>query len=273
MHEKDLGIGLPRRTASRGHSEIGQARERLYGGDHHVGDAPRSPAARSTAGRAPSAPQPSAISALRPRPHPAGERSDPGHAESSGPGTPGFGARAERLMRLAEQEAADMRAAAISEAGRIVDGAREQADVARRHVEAELARRRVAQQQAEASWHSEKRHQQRQITHTLATARHAALRVLEAARIDADGTRQDAEARARATVADAERTAARREDDAAREVDRLAVLHDSTHARLRAMYKVLADTVATAHGPEHPGSAPGRRRLAAVPSAEDEAAS
>jgi DivIVA domain-containing protein len=151
-----------------------------------------------------------------------------------------FGFRAEKLLRLAEQEAADLRGSAAREAAALLEQARADAEKHRHEVEQSLIAR-SAQLDEQATQRSiELQERERQIAEQLAAARSEAESLHEAARRAADQLRQQAEAAAETVRLRAAQDAQRMREQAQQEVTRLTSLQRDVRAELARLATVLA---------------------------------
>ena len=151
------------------------------------------------------------------------------------PTTPdeGFGMRAERLLRLAEQEAAEVRSEAAAEAATLRQQGRE--DIERQRHEAEQALiARSSQFDEHASRRTtELQQREQQLAEQLTTARGEAEAVQTAARRAADQYRQRVEADAEQIRARVNAEVAQMREQASQELDRIAALESGVRAELR----------------------------------------
>lgn len=169
-----------------------------------------------------------------------------GPAKSTADEHDGFGYRAERILRAAENEAAATRSSASQEAAAIVEQARAQAEQHRHDLEQQLIQRAglLDQQAAER-------------TAAIVEREEAAAAVLHAARQDADEIhgaalrsaerlQHETEAKAREVRAQAEQYAQQQRDAANRELSRVAALHGGVRAELGRLHKLLDAELSTA---------------------------
>lgn len=171
----------------------------------------------------------------------------------------GFGVRAERLLRLAETEAAELRAQAARDAADLMERSRVDAEHHRHEVEQALIARVAELDQAAARRDAEIADREEQAARRLDAARAEADRVNTVALRDAERVRRDAEA-----AAEHLRTALRAEVDRLREetraeVDRLAGMRDDALRDIRRLTDVLV-----AEGAPQPRHSAGPGRSAAV---------
>lgn len=179
-------------------------------------------------------------------------RSDPQFADRSSP-EESFGYRAEKLLRLAEQEAAEARAAAGREAAAVVEHARAEAEQHRHEVEQSLIARSSLLDQQAAQRTVELQEREQQIAAQLTTARAEIDAMHEAARRAAEQHRRQAEGDAEAVRARAAHAAQRMRDQAEQEVSRLAALRDDARAEITRLAELLANELGAAQGGERGG--------------------
>lgn len=173
-----------------------------------------------------------------------------------GGGAPGFGVRAERLMRQAEQEAAEIRRAASAEAVAVLAEVREEADAARGRVASELSQRRQEVDRLEADQRERLDAQEREAARGVATAEQRAGAIESAARDRAAAICGEAEEQARAMLEAAEQSVTERREQAERELDALAERHRSALEQLRSLHAVLGGALS---GPRRAPTGPPRR--------------
>jgi cell division septum initiation protein DivIVA len=151
-----------------------------------------------------------------------------------------FGFRAEKLLRMAEQEAAEVRVHASRESAAIVEKARSEAEKHRHEAEQALISRASLLEQQAAQRAAELQDREQQIADQLAAAREQAEQVHAAAARAADRLRQESEAAAEETRIRAETAAARQRDQASQEIGRLSALQSDVRAELARLAQVLS---------------------------------
>lgn len=161
------------------------------------------------------------------------------HAQN-GEGQHSFGYRVERLMRTAEQEAADVRASAAREATAMLEQAREQAEAHRHEVEHSLIARTATLEQDAARRGVALDERERQIAAQAAATQAEADRVLAEARQQADQQRDDAHTRSELERIKAEKAIRVRQDSAEHELVRLHTMHDEVRGQLGRLLTSLA---------------------------------
>lgn len=164
-----------------------------------------------------------------------------------------FGYRAEKLLRMAEQEAAEVRSNATRESAGIIEAARTDAEKHRHEVEQTLISRSSLLEQQAAQRAKELQEREQQISDQLSAAREQADQLHAAAVRASDRLRQESEAAAEETKLRAETDARRGRDQAAQEIARLTGLQSDVRAELGRLAEMLSAELAA--GPRH--SAPG----------------
>jgi cell division septum initiation protein DivIVA len=134
----------------------------------------------------------------------------------------GFGHRAERILRLAEAEAHEVRTSAATEAATLLERTHAEAEAHRHEVEKGLIARAAKLDEEAAQRSAELQAREQKLVEDLDAARREAELLRGAARREADELRRDAEAAIRKAQAEAEATAGRRREAAAAELNRLA---------------------------------------------------
>ena len=164
--------------------------------------------------------------------------------------TQGFGYRVEKLLRAAENEAGEVRSAAVREANALMDRARGSVEAQRYEMEQSLISRSAALDQEVAQRRVALDERERQVTEQTAAAKDEAERMLTQARQQCDQLWLQARARAereRATAADAVRERRRL---AEQELGRLHRLHD----QIRGQLIRLLDSLKSEFGATNPAS-------------------
>jgi hypothetical protein len=155
----------------------------------------------------------------------------------------GFGYRAERLLRMAEAEANEIRGSAIKEAADIVERARATAEQHRHEIEQNLILRATTLDQQANEVAAALREREEAAASELASARTEAEAVRAAARREMEQARKNVEVVARDVRAQAERWAEQHRTTAASEVARLVGLRDTMHRDLGALSETLLAAV------------------------------
>jgi hypothetical protein len=157
-----------------------------------------------------------------------------------------FGYRAEKLLRIAEQEASEVRAHAARESAAIVEQARTEAEKHRHEVEQSLiARASVLEQQA-SQRSAELQEREQQIADQLVAAREQADQLHAAAARTADRLRQESEAAAEEAKLRVTTDIQRQRDQAAQEIARLDKLQSDVRSELARLNEVLTNELAGA---------------------------
>lgn len=162
----------------------------------------------------------------------------------SGPsGDEGFGMRAEKLLRLAEQEAAELRNQASADSTSIIEQARTDAEKHRHEIEQDLISRGSALEQQATRRAAELQEREQQLADQLSSARDQAEQLHATAVRAADRLRDEAAAVAEETKLRAENTAKRLVDQANQEVGRLSALQAGVRSELARLAEVLSKEV------------------------------
>jgi hypothetical protein len=155
-----------------------------------------------------------------------------------------FGYRAEKLLRIAEQEAAEVRTHASRESAAIIEQARTEAEKHRHEVEQSLiARASVLEQQA-AQRNAELQEREQQIADQLTAAQEQADQLHAAAARTADRLRQESEAAAEEAKLRAATDIQRQRDQAAQEIARLDKVQGDVRSELARLNEVLSNELA-----------------------------
>ena len=155
----------------------------------------------------------------------------------------GFGYRAERLLRMAEAEANEIRGSAIKESAEIVERARASAEQHRHEIEQNLILRATTLDQQANEVAAALREREEAAAAELASARTEAEAVRAAARREMEQARKNVEIVARDVRAQAERWAQQHRSAASSEVARLVELRDTMQRDLGALSKSLLAAV------------------------------
>ena len=161
--------------------------------------------------------------------------------QGEGSGQQGFGYRVEKLMRTAEQEAADVRSSAAREATSLLERARKDAEAHRHEVEQSLIHRTATLDQEAAQRKVELDERERQIGEQAAAAREETERMLSEVRRQADQLHHEAAARAEQERLKAEKSIRERQEAAEHELGRLRALHDEVRGQLARLLESLAN--------------------------------
>ena len=152
-----------------------------------------------------------------------------------------FGYRAEKLLRIAEQEAAEVRTHASRESAAIIEQARTEAEKHRHEVEQQLISRAAQLDQAAARRAVELQEREQQISDQLEATRAETEQLHAAATRAADRLRQESEAKAEEIRIRAEAAAKKVRDEAEHDLMRLSALRSNVHAELARLAEVLVN--------------------------------
>jgi chromosome segregation ATPase len=155
-----------------------------------------------------------------------------------------FGYRAEKLLRIAEQEAAEVRTHASRESSAIIEQARTEAEKHRHEVEQSLISRAAVLEQQAAQRNSELQEREQQIADQLTAAREQADQLHAAAARTADRLRQESEAAAEEAKLRAATDLQRQRDQAAQEIARLDKVQSDVRVELARLNDVLSNELA-----------------------------
>lgn len=180
------------------------------------------------------------------------------HAQPASP-EDGFGFRAEKLLRLAEQEAAETRSSAGRESAAIIEKSRTEAERHRHEAEQALIARTAVLEQQAAQRSTELQEREKQIADQLAAARQQAEEMHAAAVRAAERLREESEAAAEDVRARSEAAMQRRRQQAEQEVARLARIRSDARSELGRLAELLATELSgqvTSAAPAAPADAP-----------------
>jgi DivIVA domain-containing protein len=155
-----------------------------------------------------------------------------------------FGYRAEKLLRIAEQEATEVRSHASRESAAIVEQARTEAEKHRHEVEQSLIARAAVLEQQAAQRNAELQEREQQIADQLSAAREQADQLHAAAARTADRLRQESEAAAEEAKLRAATDIQRQRDQAAQEIARLDKVQADVRTELGRLNDVLSNELA-----------------------------
>jgi len=155
-----------------------------------------------------------------------------------------FGYRAEKLLRIAEQEAAEVRTHASRESAAIIEQARTEAEKHRHEVEQSLIARAAVLEQQAAQRNAELQEREQQISDQLSAAREQADQLHAAAARTADRLRQESEAAAEEAKLRAATDIQRQRDQAAQEIARLDKVQADVRTELARLNDVLSNELA-----------------------------
>lgn len=157
-----------------------------------------------------------------------------------------FGFRAEKILRLAEHEAADVRARAAKEATAVVEQARADAEKHRHDVEQGLIARAADQDREAAERNVAIQEREQQAQATLADAREESARITDEARRGAEKTLADAQSRAEQLRLRTDNECRRKREAAEQELCRLGNLRDNVRTEITRLHTLLGAEVPSA---------------------------
>lgn len=160
------------------------------------------------------------------------------HAQPTSP-EDGFGFRAEKLLRLAEQEAAESRSIASRESAAIVEKARTEAERHRHEAEQSLIARATVMEQQAAQRTAELQEREKQIADQLAAARQQAEEMNAAAVRAAERLKEESEAAAEDVRARSEAATQRHRQQAEQEIARLARIQADARTEIGRLAELL----------------------------------
>ncbi len=159
-----------------------------------------------------------------------------------------FGLRAEKILRFAEDEAADVRARAAKDAAALLDQARAKADRHRLKTEQSLITRAVELDQEAAQREIALQEREKQATAMLAAAREEAVRITDAARQEADDLIADARSQAEEERQHGKQEERRRREAAEKELRRIAALREDILADLARLHALVGTELGSPPG-------------------------
>ena len=159
-----------------------------------------------------------------------------------------FGLRAERILRFAEDEAADVRACAAKDAAALLDQARAKADRHRLKTEQSLITRGVELDQEAAQREIALQEREKQATAMLAAARDEAVRITDAARHEADDLIADAHSQAEEERQHGKQEERRRREGAEKDLRRIAALREGILGDLARLHALVGTELGSPPG-------------------------
>ena len=169
-------------------------------------------------------------------------------ARDSAPSQESFGYRAEKILRLAEHEAADVRSRAASEATNLVEQARADAERHRHEVEQSLIARSAELDQEAAQRNVALQEREAQAAATLAAAREDAARIADDARHAAEVLVSEAQARAEELRHRSEQEIRRRREAAEHELRRISGLLEGVRGEMGRLHTLLNAELSSSNG-------------------------
>jgi chromosome segregation ATPase len=182
-----------------------------------------------------------------------------------------FGFRAEKILRLAEHEAADVRARAAKEATAVVEQARADAEKHRHDVEQALITRAAEQDREAAERNVAIQEREQQAQATLADAREESARITDEARRSAEKALAEAQSRAEQLRMRTDNECRRTREAAEQELRRLGDLRDNVRTEITRLHTLLGAEVPSAAKSQATSSAAATNSASsetATPSAE-----
>ncbi len=170
-------------------------------------------------------------------------RARPAPAEAATAGD-GFGYRAEKLLRLAEQEASDVRSGATRESAAIIEKARTEAEAHRHEVEQALISRATSLDEQAALRSADLQSREQQVADQLAAARSEAEQTQAAAERAAEQLRAESEAAALETKRRADEEARRQRDQITQEITRLTEVQAAARTELQRLAEMITSQLA-----------------------------
>ncbi len=180
-----------------------------------------------------------------------------------------FGFRAEKLLRMAEHEAAETRTNASRESTSILEKARTEAERHRHEAEQSLIARASQLEQQSAQRAVELQERETQIADQLAAAREQAEEVHAAAARAADRLREESEAAATEVRVRSEAAAQRQKQQAEQEITRLSRLQSDVRGELSRLAEVLSNELSGQAAPRGQKPASDGKVPSSSPSGED----
>jgi cell division septum initiation protein DivIVA len=177
-----------------------------------------------------------------------GEADKRSSRSSDAPAQESFGFRAEKILRLAEHEAADVRSRAASEATGLVEQARADAERHRHEVEQSLIVRSAELDQEAAQRNVAIQEREKQAAATLAAAREDAARIADDARHAADALVSEAQNRAEELRHRSDQEMRRRRDSADHELRRVTGLHEGVRGEMGRLHGLLVSELGGTNG-------------------------
>jgi len=152
----------------------------------------------------------------------------------------GFGHRVEKILRMAELEAGEIRRKATDEAAALMEKARVEAETYRHDAERQMIIRASNLDQEAARRNALIQEREAEVAAELTAAKQRSEEMRSDAEREAERVREHAEALAQQTRLKAEKSAQEQRDHAAREVSRLTKLQDEARSAIRRLHEMLA---------------------------------
>ena len=160
-------------------------------------------------------------------------------------GVGGFGMRAERLLRLAETEAREMRGAAAADVAAMIAKAQAEAEAHRHEIEQQLIERSTALDRQARERTAAFAAREQEMNAQLESRRSEGERLRNAALSEADRIRRDAQADAARMREAAEIEGRTMREAATTETDRLGVIQQRAREQLARLDRTLGEALAT----------------------------
>lgn len=151
-----------------------------------------------------------------------------------------FGHRVEKILRMAELEAGEIRRKATDEASALMEKARVEAEAYRHDAERQLITRASNLDQEAARRNAVIQEREAEVAAELAAAKQRSDELRADAEHEAERVRKHAEALAQQTRTQAEKAAQEQRDLATREVNHLAKVQDEARSGIRRLHEMLA---------------------------------
>lgn len=192
-------------------------------------------------------------------------RAKPAPAEAPGVSQGSFGFRAEKILRMAEHEAAEIRTRATREAAALVERARGDAERHRHEAEQAVIARSAERDKEAARRSASLQEREQHVASARASAQDEATRLLADARRTAEALVSDATNRAEEIRQRSEQDLRRRREIAEHELRRIGGLQESTRGDMARLHVLLTNELSPARGPSSTGAAAPGSRPGAVP--------
>ena len=161
-----------------------------------------------------------------------------------------FGFRAEKILRMAEHEAADVRGRAAKEATAVVEQARAEAEKHRHEVEQGLIARSAELDREAAQRNVAIQEREQQAQALLADAREESARIGDDAQRNAEKLIAEAEARSKQLAQRTDQEIRRTREAAEQELRRLGSLHEGVRKEIARLHAMLGAEVRQAGAPD-----------------------
>lgn len=181
-----------------------------------------------------------------------------------------FGHRVEKILRMAELEAGEIRRKATDEASALMEKARVEAETYRHDAERQMIIRASNLDQEAARRNALIQEREAEVAAELAAAKQRAEETRSDAEREAERVRKHAEALAEEIRTKAEKAAQEQRDHAAREVGHLEKVQEEARSAIRRLHEMLASELSFSAGPAaRDDNGDSAARPATTPDAED----